>query len=92
MKLILILRSEDKQKTDSPCEEIQISGDIENKAKAYIAFHSGNCKAFCSWKFRSVSETFRYVPKVFHSVHEAFCFMQIVQRSHGVVVSFTVCS
>ena len=29
MKLILILRSENKQKADSPCEEIRISGEIE---------------------------------------------------------------
>ena len=34
MKLILILRSEDKQEADSPCEEIRISGEIENEAKA----------------------------------------------------------
>ena len=77
MKLILILRSEDKQKADSACEEIRISGEIENKAKA---FRSQKCKAFCS------------VPKAFRSVLEAFRFVQTVQRSRGVVVRFRVLS
>ena len=40
MKLILILRSEDKQTADSPCEEIRISVEIENEAKVYKAFRS----------------------------------------------------
>ena len=40
MKLALILRSEDKQIADSPCEEIRISVQIENEAKVYKAFRS----------------------------------------------------
>ena len=61
MKLILILRSEDKQKADSPCEEIRISGEIENEAKAYKAFRSQKCKAFRSRSvsFRSQNVSFR---------------------------------
>ena len=80
MKLILILRSEDKQKAESPCEEIRISGKIENEAKAVLR----NAK-------HSVPETFRSVPEAFRSVLEAFRFVQTVQRSRGVVVRFRVC-
>ena len=50
MKLILILRSKNKQKADSPWEEIWISGEIENKTKAYKEFRSQKCKAFPSPK------------------------------------------
>ena len=94
MKLILILRSEDKQKADSPCEEIRISGEIENEAKAYKAFRSQKCKAFRSRSvsFRFVPKTFRSVPKAFRSVLEAFRFVQTVQRSRGVVVCLSVCN
>ena len=82
MKLILILRSEDKQTADSPCEEIRIWVEIEKEAKA---FRSKNAK-------HSVPKTFRSVPKAFCSVLEAFRFVQIVQRSHGVVIRFRVCT
>ena len=56
MKLILILRCGDKQKADSPCEEIRISGEIENEAKAYKAFRSQKCKAFRSQSFSFCSQ------------------------------------
>ena len=61
MKLILILRSKDKQTADSPCEEIPISGEIENEAKAYKAFRTQKCKAFRSRSvpFRSQNVSFR---------------------------------
>ena len=61
MKLILILCSEDKQKADSPCEEIRISGVIENEAKAYKAFRSQKCKELRSRSvsFRSQNVSFR---------------------------------
>ena len=74
MKLILILGSEDKQKADSPCEEIRISGEIENEAKEYKAFRSQKCKAF---HFRSVSFPKRFVPFpkrfVQSSKHSVWC-------------------
>ena len=58
--------SEDKQTADSPCEEIRISGKIENEAKA---FRSQNCKAFRSRKvsFRSQNISFRSQCGSFHS-------------------------
>ena len=92
MKLILILRNEDKQRADSPCEEIRISGEIENEAEAYKAFLPKNAKRSVPETFRSVPKTFRFVPKAFLSVLEAFRFVQTVQRSCGVVVRFRVCS
>ena len=67
MKLILILRSEDKQTADSPCEEIRISGEIENEAKAYKAFRSQKCKAF-----RSQSVSFRPRSVPFRANRSAF--------------------
>ena len=87
MKLILILRSQDKQTAESPCEEIRISMEIENEAKAYKAFRSQKTpsvpfpKGFISLRSQSVS---------FHS--EAFRFVQTVQCSRGVVARFRVCS
>ena len=81
MKLILILRSEDKQTADSPCEEIRISGEIENEAKAYKAFRSQKCKAFRSRNvsfrlqnvsFRSKSVSFRPRSVPFRANRSAF--------------------
>ena len=57
--LFSFCHSEDKQKADSPCEEIRISAKIENDAKAYKAFRSQTCKAFpkrfVSFTKRSIS-------------------------------------
>mgnify|MGYP003688453525 CR=1 FL=1 len=81
MKLILILRSEDKQTADSPCGEIRISGEIENEAKAYKAFRSQKCKALRSRNvsfrpqnvsFRSQSVSFRIRSVPFRANRSAF--------------------
>ena len=92
MKLILILRSEDKQTADSPCEEIRISGEIENEAKAYKAFPSQKCKAFRSRNISFHPQNVCSVPKAFRSILEAFRFVQTVQRSCGVVVPLRICT
>ena len=81
MKLIIILRSQDKQTAESPCEEIRISMEIENEAKAY--------KAFRSQKTPSVPFPKGFIS--FRSILEAFRFVQTVQCSCGVVVRFRVC-
>ena len=49
MKRILILRSNDKRKADSPNEEIRIAGEIENEAKRSVPQNA----------MRSVPKTFR---------------------------------
>ena len=64
-EIIWILRSEDKQTADSPCEEIRISGEIENEAKAYKAFRSRNVSfrpQNVSFRSQSVSFCPRSVP------------------------------
>ena len=59
MKLILILRSEDKQTADWPCEEIRINrGKLKTRPKRSKRSVPKNAK-------HSVPETFRSVPKMF---------------------------
>ena len=63
MKLILILRSKNKQKSDSPWEEIWISGEIKNKTKAYKEFRSQKCKAFPSRNVSLRSHSVSFHPR-----------------------------
>ena len=58
MKLILLLRSEDKQKADSPYEEIRIPGKLKTRPKRTKRSVPENAK-------RSVLEAFRLFPKHF---------------------------
>ena len=85
MKLILLLRREDKQKADSPCEESEYRGKLKTRPKRTQRSVPKNAK-------RSFLKAFLFVPKTFRSVLEAFRFVQTVQRSRGVVVRFRVCT
>ena len=90
MKLIIILRSEDKQTHPIPhARKSQYRWKMKTRPKRSVP---KNAKRSVPQTFRFVPKMFRSIPKAFRSVLETFRFVQTVQRFRGVVVRFMVCN